>query len=88
MVEDETAVPGRPSTHTEPWAKIAIVLLDRHVNYLDRLAIDIRLRHGRAISRAEVMRGLIELGLSNPDRESLEKFLAQFAGTVAESESA
>lgn len=51
---------GRPIVHTEPWAKITVVLLDRHVAYLDRLAIDIRLRHGRAISRAELIRGLIE----------------------------
>jgi hypothetical protein len=36
------------------------VLLDRHVAYLDRLAIDIRLKHGKAISRAEIIRGLIE----------------------------
>ena len=28
--------------------------------YLDRLAIDIRLKHGKAISRAEIIRGLIE----------------------------
>src|SRR5947209_4288704 len=33
---------GRPIVHTEPWAKITVVLLDRHVAYLDRLAIDIR----------------------------------------------
>src|SRR5436309_12758995 len=51
---------GRPIVHTEPWAKITVVLLDRHVAYLDRLAIDIRLKHGRAISRAEIIRGLIE----------------------------
>lgn len=51
---------GRPVVHTEPWAKITVVLLDRHVAYLDRLAIDIRLKHGRAISRAEIIRGLIE----------------------------
>ena len=45
---------GRPIVHTEPWAKITVVLLDRHVAYLDRLAIDIRLKHGKAISRAEI----------------------------------
>lgn len=51
---------GRPIVHTEPWAKITVVLLDRHVAYLDRLAIDIRLKHGKAISRAEIIRALIE----------------------------
>lgn len=56
---------GRPVVHTEPWAKITVVLLDRHVAYLDRLAIDIRLKHGKAISRAELIRGLIEAAFSN-----------------------
>jgi hypothetical protein len=53
-------VRGRPVVHTEPWGKITVVLLDRHVAYLDRVAIDIRLKHGRAISRAEIIRALIE----------------------------
>lgn len=51
---------GRPQVHTEPWAKITVVLLDRHVAYLDRLSIDIRLKHGKAISRAELIRALVE----------------------------
>lgn len=46
--------------HTEPWAKITVVLLDRHVAQLDRLAVDIRLRHGKAVSRAEIIRSFIE----------------------------
>src|SRR3954451_24287433 len=59
---------GRPIVHTEPWAKITVVLLDLHVAYLDRLAIDIRLKHGKAISRAEIIRGLIEAAFqSNVD---------------------
>lgn len=60
LVSTTKAHRGRPIVHTEPWAKITVVLLDRHVAYLDRLAIDIRLKHGRAISRAEIIRGLIE----------------------------
>jgi hypothetical protein len=44
----------------ETWSKITVVLLDRHVAYLDRIAVDIRLRRGVAISRAELIRGLIE----------------------------
>lgn len=51
---------GRPVVHTEPWAKVTVVLLDRHVAYLDRLAIEIRLKHGKAISRAEIIRALID----------------------------
>jgi hypothetical protein len=44
----------------ETWSKITVVLLDRHVAYLDRIAVDIRLQKGIAISRAELIRGLIE----------------------------
>ncbi len=44
----------------ETWSKITVVLLDRHVAYLDRIAVDIRLQRGIAISRAELIRGLIE----------------------------
>ncbi len=44
----------------ETWSKITVVLLDRHVAYLDRIAVDIRLQRGVAISRAELIRGLIE----------------------------
>lgn len=51
---------GRPITHTEPWAKITVVLLDRQVAFLDRAAIDIRLKHGKAISRAEIIRAFID----------------------------
>lgn len=47
-------------TPGETWSKITVVLLDRHVAYLDRIAVDIRLQRGVAISRAELIRGLIE----------------------------
>jgi hypothetical protein len=60
VMSTSKGVRGRPVVHTEPWGKITVVLLDRHVAYLDRLAIDIRLKHGRAISRAEIIRALIE----------------------------
>jgi hypothetical protein len=51
---------GRPDAQPDSWAKITVVLLDRHVAYLDRIAVDIRLGHGFAISRAELIRSLIE----------------------------
>ncbi len=77
---------GRPVMHTEPWAKITVVLLDRHVAYLDRLAIDIRLKHGRAISRAEIIRGLIESafqsGVDLSDAYSIET-LVELLGAPA-----
>jgi hypothetical protein len=59
---------GRPIVHTEPWAKVTVVLLDRQVAYLDELAVHLRLKHGWAASRAELIRGLIEAAAgSNTD---------------------
>jgi len=50
----------KAAAQPESWSKITVVLLDRQVAFLDRLAVDIRLRHGVAISRAELIRALIE----------------------------
>jgi hypothetical protein len=77
---------GRPVVHTEPWAKITVVLLDRHVAYLDRLAIDIRLKHGRAISRAEIIRGLIEAafqsGIDLSQSHSIDSLVELLLGSL------
>src|SRR5437588_11459098 len=77
---------GRPIVHTEPWAKITVVLLDRHVAYLDRLAIDIRLKHGKAISRAELIRGLIEAaitsGIDLSQADSIDTLVELLTGAV------
>jgi hypothetical protein len=48
------------ASQPDTWSKITVVLLDRQVAFLDRIAVDIRLRHGVAISRAELIRALIE----------------------------
>jgi len=78
---------GRPIVHTEPWAKITVVLLDRHVAYLDRLAIDIRLKHGKAISRAEIIRGLIEAafqsGIDLSQADSIDTLVDLLVGTAS-----
>ena len=70
--------------HTEPWGKITVVLLDRHVAELDRLAIDIRLKHGRAISRAEIIRAFIEAAhlsdLDLSDARTAEEIVDLLAG--------
>lgn len=56
----ESAV-GRPAIHTEPWAKITVVMEEHHVLYLDLVSLCIRARNpGRAVSRAELVRAFIE----------------------------
>ncbi len=51
---------ARPVLPGDTWSKITVVLLDRQVAYLDRIAVDIRLQRGVAISRADLIRALIE----------------------------
>jgi len=54
---------GRPPVHQETWSKVSVVLFDRQIVHLDRLATDIRGKSGKVINRAEIIRGLIESGM-------------------------
>jgi hypothetical protein len=67
----EAAVPkkrGRRPSHTEHWTKVTVVLFDRQIVFLDRLGADIRAASGVAISRAHVIRALVDaLGESDLD---------------------
>jgi hypothetical protein len=59
---------GRRPSHTEHWTKVTVVLFDRQIVFLDRLGADIRAASGAAISRAHVIRALIDaLGESDLD---------------------
>jgi hypothetical protein len=51
---------GRRPSHTEQWTKVTVVLFDRQIVFLDRLCADIRAGSGVAISRAHVIRALID----------------------------
>ena len=59
--EDTRPGPGRPALHEEAWSKVTVVLLNRHVVFLDRLATNIRERTGTAIKCAEIIRALIDV---------------------------
>ena len=54
------AMRGRPPVHQETWSKVSVVLFDRQVTHLDRLATDIRGKSGRLLNRAEIIRALID----------------------------
>jgi hypothetical protein len=54
------AVRGRPPVHQETWSKVSVVLFDRQILHLDRLATDIRSRSGKVLNRAEIIRALID----------------------------
>lgn len=58
-----TVVPshvGRPIVHTEPWAKVTIVMEESHVLFLDLVILCIRATHQKHVSRAELIRALVE----------------------------
>jgi hypothetical protein len=52
--------PGRPPVHEEAWTKVTVVLFDRQIVFLDGLAGSIRARSGTAISRAQLIRALVD----------------------------
>jgi hypothetical protein len=51
---------GRPPVHSESWSKVSVVLFDRQIVHLDRLATDIRGKSGKVLNRAEIIRALID----------------------------
>jgi hypothetical protein len=51
---------GRPPIHQETWSKVSVVLFDRQILHLDRLATDIRSKSGKVLNRAEIIRALID----------------------------
>ena len=52
--------PGRPPIHDEAWTKVTVVLFNRQIVFLDRLAANIRAQSGAAISRAQMIRALVD----------------------------
>jgi hypothetical protein len=52
--------PGRPPVHDETWTKVTVVLFDRQIGFLDQLAGNIRERSGAAISRAQLIRSVLD----------------------------
>lgn len=51
---------GRRRTHAEHWTKVTVVLMDRQIVFLDRLIADIRAANGASISRAHLIRALVD----------------------------
>jgi hypothetical protein len=52
--------PGRPPVHNETWSKVSVVLFDRQILHLDRLASSVRTASGKVLNRAEIIRALID----------------------------
>ena len=58
--------PGRPPIHAESWTKVTVVLFDRQIVFLDRIVENIRARNGADISRAQLLRSMVD-ALSDTD---------------------
>lgn len=52
--------PGRPPIHHEDWTKVTVVLFDRQIVFLDRVAAAIREQSGAPVSRAQLIRALVD----------------------------
>lgn len=51
---------GRPRVHRESWTKVCIVLFERQILALDRFTARVRRKTGVSLTRAEVIRALLE----------------------------
>ena len=51
---------GRPPVHRETWSKVSVVLFDRQISELDRLAANARHKTRKTMTRAEIIRALID----------------------------
>jgi hypothetical protein len=51
---------GRPPTLREAWTKVSVVMFERQVLDLDRLTTAIRGKTGANLTRAEVIRALLD----------------------------
>ena len=51
---------GRPFVHSDEWAKVSVVLFDRQIVRLDAAAKVIRKKTGNVLTRAAMIRALID----------------------------
>jgi len=51
---------GRPLIHDEAWSKVSVVLMDRQIVRLDRLVSEIHRSTGAVLTRAGVIRALVD----------------------------
>ena len=51
---------GRPRTHREAWTKVSVVMFERQVLEIDRLTAAIRAKTGANLTRAEIIRALLD----------------------------
>ena len=73
-IEVRERIEGRPRA-SEPYQKVTVTLFDRHILSLDKVALVIRERTGQAVSRAELIRAILDAaaGSLNPEGPDFDK---------------
>jgi hypothetical protein len=74
---------GRPRVHQEPWLKVSVVLFARQVRALDRLTRSTRRADGKPMTRAEVIRALVDALISSRVRLNLHASEAALGDYIA-----
>lgn len=59
---EDLGIRPRPqrARQAEAYQKVTVCLFDRHVNYLDRVALAVREHTGRSLRRAELVRAIVD----------------------------
>ena len=73
-IEIKKRIEGRPRA-AEPYQKVTVTLFERQIIALDKVALTIRERTGQAVSRAELIRALVDAaaGSLNPQAAEFDK---------------
>ena len=73
-VEVPERIEGRPRA-SEPYQKVTVTLYERQILSLDKVALVIRERTGQAVSRAELIRAILDAaaGSLNPQAAEFDK---------------
>ena len=73
-IEVPERIEGRPRA-AEPYQKVTVTLYERQILHLDKVALTIRERTGKAVSRAELIRAILDAaaGSLNPEAPDFGK---------------
>ena len=73
-IEVPPRIKGRPAA-AEPYQKVTVTLYERQILSLDKVALVIRERTGQAVSRAELIRAILDkvAGSLNPEAPDFDK---------------
>ena len=73
-IEVPERIEGRPRA-AEPYRKVTVTLFERQIIALDKVALAIRERTGQAVSRAELIRAVVDAaaGSLNPEAPDFDK---------------